>query len=146
MDLGDELYKEIILDNYKSKKNRGSLEDADISREGFNPSCGDDITLYLKVDDGTITGASFDGVGCSICVASANMLCNAVKGASVAHAMHVLGLMRGMLVDGNEPDFPEEAADLEALQGVKQFPVRIKCAMLSWNTLEQMLEDAGLTG
>ncbi|MFW5995161.1 MAG: SUF system NifU family Fe-S cluster assembly protein, partial [Spirochaetia bacterium] len=60
--------------------------------------------------------------------------------------MHVLGLMRGMLVDGNEPDLPEEAADLEALQGVKQFPVRIKCAMLSWNTLEQMLEDAGLAG
>lgn len=144
MDIGDDLYKEIILDNYKSKKNRKRLEDATHSREGFNPSCGDDIELFLKIDGDTVTEVSYDGVGCSICVASANMLCNAIKGQSVAQAADVLGRMRGMLVDGSEPDFPDEAADLEALQGVKQFPVRIKCAMLAWNTLEQMLQDAGL--
>ncbi len=144
MDIGDDLYKEIILDNYKSKKNRKRLEDATHSREGFNPSCGDDIELFLKIDGDTVTEATYDGVGCSICVASANMLCNAIKGAPVSHAADILGRMRGMLVDGSEPDFPGEAADLEALQGVKQFPVRIKCAMLAWNTLEQMLQDAGL--
>lgn len=145
MDLGDELYKEIILDNYKSKKNRRRLEDADLKREGFNPSCGDDIELFLKLDGETVTEATYEGVGCSICVASANMLCNAITGASVEQATEVLGRMRAMLVDGEEPDFPDAAADLEALQGVKQFPVRIKCAMLAWNTLEQMLQDAGLT-
>lgn len=144
MDIGDDLYKEIILDNYKSKKNRKRLEDATHTREGFNPSCGDDIELFLKIDGETVTEATYDGVGCSICVASANMLCNAITGSPVSHAADILGRMRGMLVEGNEPDFPDEAADLEALQGVRQFPVRIKCAMLAWNTLEQMLQDAGL--
>lgn len=144
MDVGDELYREVILENYKSKKNRRRLDPADLTREGLNPSCGDDIELFLRVNGEKVTEATYEGVGCSICVASANMLCNAIVDRPVEHAIEVLRLMRGMLVEGDEPAFPDEAADLEALQGVRNFPVRVKCAMLAWNTLEQMLQDAGL--
>jgi nitrogen fixation NifU-like protein len=139
MNLGDDLYQEIILDHYKSTKNRHPLENPSFKQEGFNPSCGDDIELYLKTDNGTITDVSYDGMGCSICLASANMLCEALKGSSVEAAMQLLDKVKGMLTRKEEPDFPEEAEDLEAIQGIANYPVRIKCALLSWSTLEQIL-------
>lgn len=141
MNFTEDLYREIILDHYRSKKHRGRLDPADYHREGVNPSCGDDIELFVNTDGRTITGISYDGVGCSICTASADMLCEALTGAPVESAVSLLDRFKGMLTRGEEPDFPEEAADLEAMQGVRNFPVRIKCALLAWDTLEQIIGD-----
>lgn len=141
MNFGDDLYREIILENYKSKKNKRVLEDANRHEEGVNPSCGDDVELYMRVVDGTIEEVTYDGVGCSICLAAANMLCESLTGMSISEAMELIGRFKGMLVEGQEPDFPDDLADLEAMQGVRKFPVRIKCALLSWNTAEQILNQ-----
>ncbi len=141
MNLSDDLYREIILENYKSTRNRHPLDTADYRKEGVNPSCGDDIELYLKADGEQITDASFEGIGCSICIASANMLCNAIKGMSVKEAEDLIERVKGMLTRNETPEFPDAAEDLEAIQGVANYPVRIKCAMLSWNTLNQILAE-----
>ncbi len=141
MNLGDDLYREIILENYKSTKNRRAIEGANFRQEGVNPSCGDDIELYLTIEGDQISDVSYEGMGCSICLASANMLCEAVRGMSVADARDLFGRVRGMLTNNETPEFPEGAEDLEAIQGVSQFPVRVKCAMLSWNTLRQILDE-----
>lgn len=141
MNLGDDLYREIILENYKSTKNRGVLDDPAYHQEGVNPSCGDDIELYLRSDGEQITDVSYEGMGCSICLASANMLCEAIKGMKVAEAEELIDRVKGMLTRNETPEFPDGAEDLEAIQGVANYPVRVKCAMLSWNTLHQILEE-----
>jgi len=141
MNMGDDLYREIILENYKSKKNRGALESPAFHQEGVNPSCGDDIELYIKSDGERITDVSFDGMGCSICLASANMLCEAIRGMKVDEAERLIDGVKGMLTRNEVPDFPDGAEDLEAIQGVANYPVRVKCALLSWNTLNQILEE-----
>jgi nitrogen fixation NifU-like protein len=141
MNLGDDLYREIILENYKSTRNKRTLESPAYHQEGVNPSCGDDIELYLKSDGEKITDASYEGMGCSICLASANMLCDAIKGMDVKEAEALIDKVKGMLTRNEVPDFPDGAEDLEAIQGVANYPVRIKCALLSWNTLNQILEE-----
>jgi nitrogen fixation protein NifU and related proteins len=141
MNLSNDLYREIILENYKSTRNRHPLDAPDFRKEGVNPSCGDDIELYLKAEGDRITDASFEGIGCSICIASANMLCNAIKGMSMSQAADLIERVKGMLTRNESPDFPEAAEDLEAIQGVANYPVRIKCALLSWNTLNQILSE-----
>jgi nitrogen fixation NifU-like protein len=141
MNFADDLYKEIILDHYRSKKNRRRLDTADYHQEGVNPSCGDDIELFIKTADGKISEITYEGIGCSICTASANMLCEALVGQSVEYATRVLSRFRGMLTRAEDPEFPDSAADLEAMQGVRDFPVRVKCALLAWNTLDQILKD-----
>lgn len=141
MNFADDLYKEIILDHYRSKKNKRRLEPADYHQEGVNPSCGDDIELFIKTDGGTIREITYDGIGCSICTASANMLCEALVGQSIDYASRVLARFKGMLTRAENPDFPDSASDLEAMQGVRDFPVRIKCALLAWNTLDEILKD-----
>ncbi len=140
MSLEDDLYKEIILENYRSKKNRRKIEGATLHAEGANPSCGDDLELFLSIEDGVVADASYDGVGCSICCASANLLCESLHGRSTADAQRILGQFKGMLLDELEPEFEDEISDLEAMQGVKHYPVRIKCALLPWNTLEGLLD------
>ncbi len=142
MDIDNELYQEIVLEHYKSKKNRGEIKDADMKMEGFNPSCGDDIFLYMKIGEGErVEKATFDGSACSICTASADMLAEAVTGKTLAEAEEIVKAFKGMLLEDKQPDFPDELSDLESLQGVKNFPVRVKCALLSWDTLEQMLHE-----
>ncbi len=140
MSLEDDLYQEIILENYRSKKNRRRIEGATLQAEGANPSCGDDLELFLSVQDDVVTDASYDGVGCSICCASANLLCESLHGRSTAEALRILGQFKGMLLEELEPEFEDEISDLEAMQGVKHYPVRIKCALLPWNTLEGLLD------
>lgn len=141
MNLGDDLYREIILENYKATKNKHPLEPADYHEEGVNPSCGDDIELFLRSDGERITDVSYDGMGCSICLASANMLCESIKGMKVSEAEAMIERVKGMLTRGEEPEFPDGAEDLEAIQGVANYPVRIKCALLSWNTLGQIVGE-----
>ena len=156
----EDLYREIILDHYRNPRNRGELPTPPATRvEGFNPLCGDEIVVYLSVDGDRVSDLRIGGQGCSISQSSASMMSSAVKGKSVDEARALIRSFKAMMSiheqrldrDGNvvgEDDEPIEAdpevklGDLEALQGVVKFPVRIKCATLSWNTLAQGLDEA----
>ena len=134
----DDLYQEIILDHYRSPRNQQELEDVDIETEGVNPFCGDEVYLKMKLQDGMVDSVSFRGVGCSISQASASMLSEAIKGKNLDEAEAVYLLFREMM-QGKDPSDEEleELGEVEALAGVKKFPIRIKCAMLSWAALEE---------
>lgn len=143
----DDLYKEIILDHYKSPRNRGELETPPaVKAEGFNPLCGDEITVFLKVetdDEGTerVVDVAIGGQGCAISQASASLMSSAVKGKTLAEVDDLTHTMKAQLgIEGAEP---REAplGDIEALKGVGRFPERIKCATLSWNTMTEALEQ-----
>ncbi len=130
----DDLYREIILDHYRTPRHKGRVENPDISARGYNPLCGDDIELTLRLKDGHIDAVAFDGHGCSISQASASMLTEAVSGIPLSAALELAANVRAMFT-GGEVD-PESLGDLEALQGVNRYPVRIKCATLAWNALQ----------
>ena len=162
----EDLYREIILDHYRNPRNRGELESPPAVRtEGFNPLCGDEIVVFLDVDGDVIADLKIAGQGCSISQSSASMMSAAVKGKTVAQARSTIRAFRAMMslhvqqLDGPGSDEgdktgPERSGaevaadegvalgDLEALQGVVKFPVRIKCATLSWHTLAQALDEA----
>jgi len=156
----DDLYREVILDHYRSPRNRGELPSPPAVRaEGFNPLCGDEVVIYLDVDEsGTIADIAIGGQGCSISQSSASMMSAAVKGRSVDEARRLISAFKGLMSihegqiggDGSETADADLATDpssiplgdLEALKGVVKFPVRIKCATLSWNTLDQAIADA----
>ena len=142
----EDLYREIILDHYKNPRNRGDLPEPAISVEGHNPLCGDEITLYLDVDDDVIRDVKVSGQGCSISQSSASMMTQAVIGRPIDEVRAVIRRFKSMMditEEGSEvKDADVSLGDLEALQGVVKFPVRIKCATLSWNTLIQALDQA----
>jgi nitrogen fixation NifU-like protein len=141
----EDLYREIILDHYKSPRNRGTLEPPAVRTEGHNPLCGDEIEVYLLVSDGIVTDIKIGGQGCSISQSSASMMSAAVKGKPVADVRALISRFKHMMSiddEGAEPDTSAPLGDLEALQGVVKFPVRIKCAVLSWNTLAEALDSA----
>jgi nitrogen fixation protein NifU and related proteins len=150
----EDLYREIILDHYRSPRNRGELPSPPATRvEGFNPLCGDEIVLYVDVADDTVSDIRIGGQGCSISQSSASMMSAAVKGKTLAEVQEITRAFKAMMsiheqaLDGDDPgDAPEidpevKLGDLEALRGVVKFPVRIKCATLSWNTLQQAIEE-----
>ena len=113
------------------------------SAEGFNPFCGDRFTVYLSVNDDIISDIGFEGQGCAISTASASMLTEALTGKTTAEAMRLFESFHAMLVGTSDPDADlEELGDLEALAGVREFPVRIKCAVLSWHTLKAALDQS----
>ncbi len=135
----DDLYREIILDHYRSPRRKGHLEQHTHAADGANPLCGDQITVELAVSDGMIEEVAFSGQGCSISQASASMMSDFVAGRSVGQALEGAQAFQRMMTEGEPPE--EEAfADIEALSGVAKFPVRVKCASLSWKTLEQALQ------
>jgi len=141
----EDLYREIILDHYKSPRNRGSLEPPAVRAEGHNPLCGDEIEVFLDVTDGIVSDIKIGGQGCSISQSSASMMSAAVKGKPIADVRALISRFKHMMSideDGPEPDTSAPLGDLEALQGVVKFPVRIKCAVLSWNTLAEALDIA----
>ncbi|MEY3558722.1 MAG: hypothetical protein RL374_1428 [Actinomycetota bacterium] len=140
----EDLYREIILDHYKNPRNRGSLEPPAVRSEGHNPLCGDEIEVFLTVDNGVISDIKIGGQGCSISQSSASMMSAAVKGKPVAEARALIHRFKHMMSidEDGEPDTSAPLGDLEALQGVVKFPVRIKCAVLSWNTLAEGLDIA----
>ena len=153
----EDLYREIILDHYRSPRNRGELPVPPARKlEGFNPLCGDEIVLYVVVDpeSGTVADLRVDGQGCSISQALSSMMGAAVKGKSVEEARRLIRAFKALMsihesrlegdVDGDALEAEMEGVDLgdlEALQGVVKFPVRIKCATLAWTTLSQGLEE-----
>jgi nitrogen fixation NifU-like protein len=159
----EDLYREIILDHYRSPRNRGNLPSPPAQRvEGFNPLCGDEVILYVDIDDsGRVTDIKVDGQGCSISQSSASMMTAAVKGRTEAETRELIRAFKAMMsihergLDGGAdgfdgdggpvaPDPNVDMGELEALRGVVKFPVRIKCATLSWNTLAQAFDEAGL--
>ncbi|MCU1392078.1 MAG: iscU [Ilumatobacteraceae bacterium] len=143
----EDLYREIILDHYRTPRNRGELAPPAVRAEGHNPLCGDEIQVYLDVVDGTVSDIKVSGQGCSISQSSASMMSQAVKGKDLAEVRALVRRFKGMMsVDDTESDdLAADAAvklgDLEALQGVVKFPVRIKCATLAWNTLLQAMSE-----
>jgi nitrogen fixation NifU-like protein len=169
----EELYREIILDHYRSPRNRGELPSPPAHRvEGFNPLCGDEVVVTVMVDDGTLSDIKIGGTGCSISQSSASLMSAAVKGKPLDEVRSLIGTFKSMMsvhqaslgtdggggdgspvgVDGTvdgaevldgepEPVDPSQLGELAALQGVVKFPVRIKCATLSWNTLTQALDE-----
>ena len=138
----EELYKEVILDHYRAPRNKGRLDPHDVALERNNPLCGDEIELFLKFDGDELQGIAFDGKGCSISQASASMMTEKVKGLSAADAHAVAESIKRMMAGEEEGD-DKELEDLVSLKGVTKYPVRIKCALLGWNTLVEALEESG---
>lgn len=135
----DDLYRRVIMDHYQSPRNKGVIEDPDITVQLKNPTCGDRISLQMKVEDGKIIDAKFDGEGCSISMASASMMTQAVKGLEVNQALDLSDRFSKMLLgeETNTDDFE----DIESLQGVCKFPARIKCATLAWKAMEKGVRE-----
>ncbi len=144
----DELYREVILDHYRNPRRRGALHGEHVHAEGVNPSCGDEFTLDIEIRDGVVVDAAMQGQGCSISQASGSMMMDAIVGRSVADVEDITHKFKLMMSieEGDNPVDPEKPGsvlgDLEALQGVRKFPVRIKCADLAWTTLNDALAQA----
>ena len=153
-----DLYREIILDHYRAPRNRGELPVPPAEKfEGFNPLCGDEVVLWLEVEDGIVTDVKTGGQGCSISQASTSMMSAAIKGKPVDEVRSLIRAFKALMSihetklgggpeDDDENDLGDELegvrlGDLEALQGVVKFPVRIKCATLGWNVLQQGLDE-----
>ncbi|MXZ78183.1 MAG: SUF system NifU family Fe-S cluster assembly protein [Acidimicrobiia bacterium] len=152
----EDLYREIILDHYRNPRNRGELDTPPAVRaEGFNPLCGDEVIVYVRLANGVVDDIKFGGQGCSISQASSSMMSAIVKGRTTDELHRLNRAFKSMMSIEPDPDDPAPAngngadiklGDLEALKGVVKFPVRIKCATLSWHTLIQAVEEAQTTG
>ncbi|MDQ0430338.1 nitrogen fixation NifU-like protein [Planomicrobium stackebrandtii] len=136
----DQLYRRVIMDHYKTPRNKGTIEDNSVNIEMNNPTCGDRIHLTLQVEDGIVKDAKFDGEGCSISMASASMMTQAVKGQEIDTALKLSGIFSDMML-GKDYDDSIDLGDIEALQGVSQFPARIKCATLAWKAMEKGVQN-----
>ncbi|MCZ6518211.1 MAG: SUF system NifU family Fe-S cluster assembly protein [Actinobacteria bacterium] len=143
----EELYREVILDHYRNPRNKGHLEHPQASAQGVNPLCGDEITIEVSFDGDRVSEVAVDSHGCSISQSSASMMTEAIKGKSREEINELVGRFRQMmsLDAGDDPGLDPERpgavlGDIEALQGVRQYPVRIKCASLGWNTLLEALD------
>ncbi len=137
MSLLNALYKEIIFEHYKRPHNYGELSPCTHRQEGVNPGCGDELTLFLNIEDGRVAGVSFTGEGCAISRASASLMTEAIKGKPVTEALGLAGQFKAML-HGAPP--AEELGELKLLQGVSKLHARVKCAALPWVTLEQAVK------
>jgi nitrogen fixation protein NifU and related proteins len=138
----EDLYKEVILDHYKNPRNKRDLPGAEVSCSKNNPLCGDEITVQAHLADGRLTEVTFQGQGCSISQASASMMTEAVSGKGIEDAGALTAEFRGMMEGKVEPS-EDEFGDLIALRGVVKYPVRIKCAVLAWDVLQDALSSAG---
>lgn len=135
------LYQDIIIDHNKSPRNFGELPPPRREADGYNPLCGDRLSVYLKLDGDRISDVSFDGSGCAISVASASLMTEALKGRTVAEAEALFNRMHALLTGSDEGGGDIELGKLEALAGVRAYPSRVKCAMLAWHTVQSALHD-----
>jgi len=135
----DDLYREVILDHYSRPRNKGTIDNPDIKVEGANPLCGDELSIHVKLTEEKITEVKFVGRGCSISQASASMMTEQIKGKTLNEAKELIGQFKSMM--HGRPANEDELGDLTALQGVRKFPVRVKCATLSWVALEQGVDE-----
>ena len=136
-----ELYQEIILDHGKRPRNFRALAGADRRAEGYNPLCGDKVTVYVKLADGVVEDAAFEGTGCAISTASASMMTKSVKGKTIAGVERFFEQFHQMIAgDSANPHSTDDLGDLAVFAGVREFPTRVKCASLSWHTLRAALK------
>jgi nitrogen fixation NifU-like protein len=143
-----ELYQQVILDHNKKPRNFRKLETANHSAEGFNPLCGDHLTVYLHLEEGTVKEISFEGSGCAISKAAASMMTQAVKGKSKEQAETLFQEFHGMVAGDSDSDAEDEdegLGNLRVFSGVREFPVRVKCATLPWHTMHAALNNQALT-
>lgn len=134
-----DLYQEILLEHNSKPRNFRKVEEANQTSEGYNPLCGDQITLYLKVVDGVINDVGFQGSGCAISRASASMMTQSIQGQSVERAQEIFDAFHHMITEpGSELDY-DTLGDLETLSGINEYPTRIKCAVLAWHTMKAAL-------
>jgi nitrogen fixation protein NifU and related proteins len=138
----EELYKEVILDHYKAPRNKRGLDTPSCAAKGNNPLCGDEVTVALRLEDGVVAEAAFEGQGCSISQASASMMTEAVVGKTADEAQALAKEFRAMMAGEADPD-EDRVGDLVALKGVVKYPVRVKCAVLAWDTLQEALDSPG---
>ena len=136
-----ELYQEVILDHHKRPRNFRKLEDANRRADGFNPLCGDKIHLYLRIEDGIVKDVGFEGSGCAISTASASMMTESLKGKTEAEAEALFGRFHDMVTGKSDPD-PASIGKLAVFMGVREYPVRVKCATLAWHTLRAALQGS----
>ncbi|MCH7323010.1 MULTISPECIES: Fe-S cluster assembly sulfur transfer protein SufU [Solibacillus] len=133
----DQLYRSVIMDHYKNPRNKGSLDENTVTIDMNNPTCGDRIHLTLKLNDGIVEDAKFDGEGCSISMSSASMMTQIVKGKKLDEALELAEIFSKMMLGEDFDDEKYDLGDVEALQGVAKFPARIKCATLAWKAMEK---------
>jgi nitrogen fixation protein NifU and related proteins len=136
----DALYRQVIMDHYKKPRNKGVLAEDSLTVNMNNPTCGDRIQLTMKVSDGKVVDAKFEGEGCSISMSSASMMTQAIKGKNIDEAIKLSKIFSDMM-QGKEYDENLDLGDIEALQGVSKFPARIKCATLAWKAMEKGLQE-----
>jgi nitrogen fixation NifU-like protein len=139
MDLRD-LYQEVILDHYKKPRNCSELEDATSFAKGHNPLCGDRFNVFLRIEDGMVRDISFQGAGCAISTASASMMTEAVKGKPLAEVKELFERFHAMVTSKEKVENPD-LGKLESLGGVREIPIRVKCATLAWHTLQAAIEQ-----
>lgn len=145
----EELYREVILDHYRNPRHKGTLSHSDYHAEGLNPSCGDEFSLDLVISENVVREVATQGQGCSISQASGSMMASVIKGKTIAEVAELTAKFKLMMAieEGESPIDPARPGavlgDLEALQGVRKFPVRIKCADLPWTTLADILTQIG---
>ena len=137
----DQLYRSVIMDHYKNPRNKGSLAEDSVTIDMNNPTCGDRIHLTLKLNDGIVEDAKFDGEGCSISMSSASMMTQIVKGKKLEEALELAEIFSKMMLGQDFDDEKYDLGDVESLQGVAKFPARIKCATLAWKAMEKGVKE-----
>ncbi|MBT2640161.1 MULTISPECIES: Fe-S cluster assembly sulfur transfer protein SufU [Bacillaceae] len=137
----DNLYRQVIMDHYKNPRNKGVLEEGSLTVNMNNPTCGDRIQLTMKVEDGKVADAKFEGEGCSISMSSASMMTQAVKGRPIEEALKLSTVFSDIMQGKDYEEDDLDLGDIEALQGVAKFPARIKCATLAWKAMEKGLKE-----
>lgn len=138
-----ELYQEVILDHNRHPRNRGTLAVADRTAEGHNPLCGDMVTIYVHTEGDRVAEVAFEGQGCAISTASASLMTEAIKGKTLAEAESIFREFQSMVTEIGDATPHPDLGDLEVLAGVREYPVRIKCATLPWHTLHAALQGGG---
>lgn len=141
MSLSEDLYKDIIVEYSQNPKHYGELSEANLHEEGVNRSCGDEVHLHILVQNNKVLKARFTGQGCSICTASTEMMTTYIENRNLEDVKNLIHQFKSMIMSNEDINMPEEFEELESLKGVKKFPIRVKCATLSWNTLEQALKE-----
>lgn len=146
MSVFQELYQEVILDHNKNPRNKRVMENCTCQADGYNPLCGDKIKVFLNIDNGLITDVSFEGVGCAISTASASMMTDCIKGKSIGEARSLFETFHAIVTTSSDCEVDASSlGKLEALAGVREFPMRVKCATLAWHTMNNALASRNET-
>lgn len=141
MDDLHDLYQQVIIDHSQHPHNCCVCESANHIKDGYNPLCGDKLTLYVKEENGVITDASFQGSGCAIFMASASMMTDVIKGKTVEEIKKIYQDFHVLVTSGDMTEIPKEVGKLAVFAGVSEFPLRVKCATLPWHTLKEIMND-----